>query len=556
MMRLGGAMQQTGDVLYKAEAEQQDRVDRAVAEDAFNAYREKQLELTLGEGKGFVHKKGKQAMDKQFFPQYMEQLNSNYRELNTRLGNDRQRELFRQRAEIANVQYRENLLRHITTQTDQHAKQTTEDGLALEHKAAGYAWQDPNAIKTSLVRSEALLVQQGESEGWSEETLNAKRIDQRTRIHSAVISNALANDQWQYAQQYYRKNKGDIADPNGSVARALEEGGLRGRSQTNADSIVAQYRDLPEALEAARKIKDPKLRDATEDRVRRQISDRKQDDIRRQNAVFIEAVKTVEQTGDPDRVDPARYAELGPDQRNALKILAERQRSGQVAKQDDEVWLKFTAMAPGALARMDEADLITNYKPHLSPENWNTASQRWQAARNAAMGQPDALVKIKDDLTFEQRFNDTVKHSGLLPKDKTIGALKGDQAGVIAQLRQAAADDLVAYKRASGKDYVPPEEVQRIINRRVLQSAFIDNPYWFGGETKPIAIMTPEERTKAIVPMKKIMETNPAAYVKIKDFAREKLGVNPTDKQIERAYFVHISGGSVEEYRSALTGKR
>ena len=458
--------------LHKAEIQN----DTLMAEDAMNQYRASQIEQTVGQD-GFTKNRGKDVVNTPFLENYEKRLAKSKNDIAATLANDNQREIFERRSQIPTLQYTESLKRHIAGEQDNNAKEILKSTLAIELSNVSNNYSNPLAIEASKQRNAYAIDQEAARSGWSKERMDLEKRASLSSIHTSVISNALANDQWQYAQQYYRKNKVDIADPNGSIARALEEGGLRSRSQANADSIVTQYRDLPEALEAARKIKDPKLRDATEDRVRRQIGDRKQNDIRLQNAVFIEAVKTVEQTGDVDRIDPARYAELGPDQRNALKSLAERQRSGQAAKQNDEVWLKFTSMAPGAIARMDEAELITNYKPHLSPENWDTASRRWQAARNAAMGKPEHLAKIKDELTFEQRFADTMKSSGLLPKDKTIGALKGDNAAMVAKLRQSIADDIVSYKRSTGKDYIPPEETQRLINKHVMRTAFVDS-WW------------------------------------------------------------------------------
>ena len=531
--------------LHKAEIQN----DTIMAEDALNQYRSSQIELTVGQ-EGFTKIRGKDVVNTPFLENYEKRLAKSKNDIAATLANDNQREIFERRSQIPTLQYNESLKRHIASEQDNNAKEILKSTLATELSNVSNNYSNPLAIESSKQRNAYAIDQEAARSGWSKERIDLEKRASLSSIHTAVISNALANDQWQYAQQYYRKNKGDIADPNGRVALALEEGGLRGRSQSNADSIVAQYRDLPEALEAARKIKDPKLRDATEERVRRQISDRKQDDIRLKNAVFIEAVKTVEQTGDADRIDPARYAELGPDQRNALKILADRKRSGQAAKQDDEVWLKFTSMAPGAIARMDEAELITNYKPHLSPENWDTASRRWQAARNAAMGNPEHMTKIKDELTFEQRFADTVRSSGILPKDKTIGSLKGDNAGMVSKLRQAAADDVLAYKRSSGKDYVPPEEVQRIINKRVLQTVFVDNPWWYDKE-KPLAALSEEEKAKAYIPIKKIPAPD---VVKIKNYARS-LGVNVSERQIERAYFVYSSNGNLEQYKNILMGR-
>ena len=531
--------------LHKAEIQN----DTLMAEDAMNQYRASQIDQTVGQ-EGFTKNRGKDVVNTPFLENYEKRLAKSKNDIAATLANDNQREIFERRSQIPTLQYTESLKRHIAGEQDNNAKEILKSTLAIELSNVSNNYSNPLAIEASKQRNAYAIDQEAARSGWSKERMDLEKRASLSSIHTSVISNALANDQWQYAQQYYRKNKVDIADPNGSIARALEEGGLRSRSQANADSIVTQYRDLPEALEAARKIKDPKLRDATEDRVRRQIGDRKQNDIRLQNAVFIEAVKTVEQTGDVDRIDPARYAELGPDQRNALKSLAERQRSGQAAKQNDEVWLKFTSMAPGAIARMDEAELITNYKPHLSPENWDTASRRWQAARNAAMGKPEHLAKIKDELTFEQRFADTMKSSGLLPKDKTIGALKGDNAAMVAKLRQSIADDIVSYKRSTGKDYIPPEETQRLINKHVMRTAFVDS--WWTDPEKPITLLTPEEREKAYVPVKKIP---PQDIVKIKNYARS-MGVNISNRQMERAYFLHISGGTLEEYNRVIKGDR
>ena len=535
--------------LHKAEIQN----DTLMAEDALNQYRASQIDLTVGQ-EGFTKVRGKDAVNTPLLENYEKRLTKSKNDIAATLKNDNQREIFERRSQIPTLQFTESLKRHKAGEEDNNAKEILKSTLAIELSNVSNNYSDSLALEASKQRSGYAIDQEAARAGWSKERIDFEKRASLSSIHTAVVSNALARDQWQYAQQYYRKNKDDIADPNGRLAQALEEGGLRGRSQANADRILKENSDPNAALEVADQIKDAKERDATKDRVRRELHDRRDINVRERNALFIDSVNVVEQTGDVDRVDPSRWARLGPERQAALKQLAGHVRAGTEPKQNDEVWLKFVGMAPGAIARIDEAELLTTYKPNLDREHWAQVANKWRTARDAAQGKPEAMVKIKDDLTFEQRFNDTVKQSGLLPKDKTIGALKGDQAGVIAQLRKSAADDLVAYKRASGKAYVPPEEVQRIINRRVLQTAFIDKPWSWNDPEKPITVLTPEERTKAYVPMKKIVGTDPSAVVKIKNYARS-LGVNASDKQIERAYFVHISGGSLDEYQRAL-GKK
>ena len=158
---------------------------------------------------------------------------------------------------------------------------------------------------------------------------------------------------------------------------------------------------------------------------------------------------------------------------------------------------------------------------------------------------------MKDELTFEQRFTDTAKASGLLSSSESIVSPKGEKAGMISKLRQAAADAIDAYKRSSGKDYVSPEETQKIINRHVMRNVFVDNPIWFDKQ-KPASALTEEERGKAYVPMAQIPQ---ASVLAIKKQA-ERLKANVSTRQIERAYAAATMGASDVYITAILTGKQ
>ena len=552
LMKFGAALERTGNVIYEAQKVEQERFDKTAAEDAFNTLRERQLDLTVGEQNGFVNKKGKAAVDGTLYPQYTGMLDETYNELSGKLTNDKQRELFKSRAGIANLQYRENLLRHITEQGNVLAKQTTEGGLTVELKGASLAWRDPNAIGASLVRSEGLLKDQAEREGWADEILEAKTLEQKTRIHASVINNALANDNWGYAQTWYKKHKAEIVDVNGTIKKALEEGGLRARSQQAADKILAEYREPSAALEAVKQIGEAQLRDAVSMRVRQGLEDIKHEDVRARNTAFMEAANVVEKTGDYWQINPATTALFGPSQKAALMSLAEHVRKGTEPKQNDEVYLKFIGMGMGARAQISEAELLTDYRPYSDGTHWNKIKELWKTAKDAAAGNIEAQAKVKSEITFKQRFTSEIKAAKLLPDDKTIGQLKGDDAALIAKLQLAANDEIVAYKRAHN-NHVPPEEEARIIRKNVLNTVFVEE--WGKDPRKLVSELTANDLKdwkNIIVPYEQIPTDR---LVSLKTIAKE-LKTNPSERQYGRAYAAILARAPNAVINAILTGKR
>ena len=556
LMKFGAALERTGNVIYEAQKVEQERFDKTAAEDAFNTLRERQLDLTVGEQNGFVNKKGKAAVDGTLYPQYTGMLDETYNELSGKLTNDRQRELFKPRAGIASLQYRENLLRHITEQGNVLAKQTTEGGLTVELKGASLAWRDPNAIAASLVRSEGLLKDQAEREGWADEILEAKTLEQKTRIHASVINNALANDNWGYAQKWYQTNKAEIVDMNGTIAKALEEGGLRSESRRLADSIFAKSQTEGQAMaEADEKTKNnAKLYDATRERIRQKFSDKQNEFNAILEKTYLDASKIVEQTGSTDGIPADKWVSVLTDKhRSALGKRAQEIRENKEPKLNEKKWMEFLDIPANKLAAMNQAEVESSYISDFDRTRRLQAMDRWATARKAATGDPLASAKYASTIQFDDIVDGYARQMKVIPAGEKKN-LTAEQMEAYNNFRFAADAAIKDFERTKlqGKRVASSDEMQQIVSKTLLRKVFVEN--WYGGkDEKPIAAVTAKERAGVVgVPMAEIPQPD---LVKIKNYARS-LGANVSNRQIERAYYIYSTNGNLEDYKNVLLGKK
>lgn len=224
MARAGQTIGGVGDDFFRLVKEEERRVNTTRAEEAFNGLRQRQLDLTIGEG-GFIHKKGGDAINQPLLKDYTERLGNITKEIEGQLSNDEQRELFRKRAGISTLQFQEDLMRHIAREGDVHAKQAYEGGVAVELRSATARWQDPNAVALSLERIRGLVDQEAARGGWAAEAKEAELLKRTSAVHSSVIGQALATDNYVFAQQWYEANKTEI-DPATAkaVQKAVEDG--------------------------------------------------------------------------------------------------------------------------------------------------------------------------------------------------------------------------------------------------------------------------------------------------------------------------------------------
>lgn len=246
----GRMLQQVGETFGKIAEVEQARFDSLKAEDAVNKLRNKQNDLTLGEQNGFRNKQGSDAMGPDFLDGYLKSFKDAANEIEGTLSNDRQRERFRQRAGIAAEQYNHELLTHIANQTSVYRKQVADGTIATEIRAGAARWDDPLAVGVSLLTIRNAVADRAEAEGWAPEYREAITKEKEGQLHSAVIGQALASGQWQYAQKWFNTHRENI-DP--ATAKALERAVEDGTQKQITAGYTADFlagRDSQKALSA------------------------------------------------------------------------------------------------------------------------------------------------------------------------------------------------------------------------------------------------------------------------------------------------------------------
>jgi len=200
--------------------EEQKRIDHAKTEDAFNQLRNAQLDLTIGEQNGFMNIKGGDAIKQPLLKNYTERFNTISSNLINGLDNDTQREMFRQRVNVAQSQFSGDLLKHIYQENNVYQKDVTKATIDTEYRMASSKWDSPAEVQASLSRIGAAVDQEAGRSGLPPEMAADMKLQQYAKVHDTVIRQALASKNYDYAKSWFDANRDQI-DP--TTARVLEK---------------------------------------------------------------------------------------------------------------------------------------------------------------------------------------------------------------------------------------------------------------------------------------------------------------------------------------------
>lgn len=199
--------------------------DTLMAEDAYNRLQEQRLNLEMDEKDGFRNVQGSSAVGSKFIETYEQKFKNAIQQINDSLQNESQKKLFSQRAQIANLQYRSGLMQHQARETESFNKQIYVGTLDVEARNASVNWNNKDAIDNSLVRVDAAVRREGERNGWPSEMIEDELLKSSSKIHANVIGQALSIGNYEYAKDWFDKNREHI-DPQTSrlVEKAVEDG--------------------------------------------------------------------------------------------------------------------------------------------------------------------------------------------------------------------------------------------------------------------------------------------------------------------------------------------
>ncbi len=179
----GAAISNAGANLAQAGAiieETNKRYDTIAAEDAFNKLQTARQDLEVSSRAVL----GSNAIGKQYIDDYTEKFNGEVARLSDSLGNDQQRQLFKQRVPISSLQYRGGLLQHQAVQTDANARNVFENTRTTEINNVISDYANPLIIDAAHDRLFASIEAEAQRTGQDGEWVD----NQKTAISEALTS--------------------------------------------------------------------------------------------------------------------------------------------------------------------------------------------------------------------------------------------------------------------------------------------------------------------------------------------------------------------------------
>lgn len=168
-----------------------ERQDMIAADAAMNALQERSSTLQFDPKTGFQSIKMGGAVGQQFVDRYMGDLETQSKAISDGLANDRQRALFKQRAPMVSLRYRQSLLGHQAQQTELFNDQTANNTIELALRSMA---QDPTneiGFQTSMVQIDGTVDETAKRKGMPAEAAKVLKGKYYDAAYSARILSIL-----------------------------------------------------------------------------------------------------------------------------------------------------------------------------------------------------------------------------------------------------------------------------------------------------------------------------------------------------------------------------
>ena len=218
------------------------------------------------------------------------------------------------------------------------------------------------------------------------EVTKQKIAEEVSRIHTGVLSLMIGKEQDLAAAKYYQAHTNEL-EPAAllELQGHLDLASLRGESQRRSDSILASTATFGGALAEVVKIGDPKLRDATRERVKATYEDREADMHFQRDEAFSRAGQVLEQTHDLNKIAPADWLKLSVGDRETLK---NREDQIRYPRRDTNPDLYFSLMNMAGLSEASRQQFqglnLADYRGQLSPAHLDALVRLQRSGRIGA----------------------------------------------------------------------------------------------------------------------------------------------------------------------------
>lgn len=561
----GGFAKQVHDIAVQ----EKQKADEVAVTEAWNRTVQKKNELLYHPEKGAINRRGKNAFG--VTEEYGGEFDKFADGVTESLSNPEQRAFYEKMRGRVRGDLEENLTRHTFQEGEKFEQATFESTISTLEDDAIQNYHQTGKVTENVGLLRAQIESYAAKKGMPAEWVKDKTNERAAGVYSGIISRMLANGQDIKAKELYDDVKKTVSfgKSAASIEANLEEGSTRGESQRITDNILKEYGDLTAAREAVRLIKDPKLRDAVDDRVKMEYGLMAQRDQVNRTKNFMDSYAAVEKSKDWQSIPPAQWNALLPGQKTAIKLLAKQSALGEDPVHDDKVYVKYgMSMPDGQLAKVTEAELIEKVKPYVRRQYFDEILHRWGRVTQAA-NSPKAKMEAKSIYNDNEMIIEVMKANKIGGIERTDSKSDieddADKANAVARMKDLRDQAVFSFTEKNGGKPPNDKQTKEILNDLVLRKVYVKNTR-FGFDSLSsddqvvAAVASPEQLKKAYVPMATIP---PRAKTELVNRARAQGHIAPgvSDERalvvlkdnIERAYAARAAGMGLDVVDSILS---
>ncbi len=533
---VGKSLQNAGQIVAQVHLEETKKANRMATIGAETELQKYKIELLHHEKTGALTKTGSDAFSLQ--ETVLSDYDKKIAEISNRLTNDDQRSEFALRANASRVDVDLSIKRHVSTQMVHYDNEQTNSYVEIKQQSAFENYSDPRRVALDINDQAEALAAYAERRGMSPLLAKLKIEKAKSDTHIGVIERMLSKDEDILAKTYFEEVKTEIDGRAVSKLEvAIDDNSLRGQSQRISDAITSSGVDRMGAINKAKKITDPKLRDEVETRLDREYARLEQAERKGKDDAFMRAQTALERSGgDLDSISSVDKASLSSGHRASLEERSRQIRAGVQPVHNDRVWLQFLAdSGNGKVQKMSQADLY-QLRPYLDNAHWDRASTLWAASRGEKAADK---IHTTQALTFKDRFDSTIRGTRIIDPNKPVKNFSDDDVKTYGELEKITAHELEQFELGvlGGKRNATGDEIQKVIDKVLTQKVFVDRP-WFNDKRKLTAQLTDAERAAAYEDIDNIPQED---KVFIRNIAKSR-GKKISDDKIQRAYAQYLMG--------------
>jgi hypothetical protein len=451
MQQAGQNLSQAGITLTKIVADEMEQANQVRVNDAMSQLAKARLELTFNPTEGFVNLKGENALkrpgDKSLDQEYGERFQQRADMIAKGLGNENQRNNFKQKAGEIGLQFQSSLNQHMAKEFNVYQDSVDDGTIRTGQEQMALAWGDPAAIAQAQNSVRAAVVNKGSRFGLAGKAIEAAQVEALSPGHSAVIAAAVDAGSLDYARQYLKDNTAELTPQSRlQLTKAVEVGDFEKRTQNVAGDLWTKHSgNIKDALAEVRDKYSGKDEDGIVTRLKTLDSEKEALTKRGQAQAQDSAWDIFNRTGSLAKIPATVQASMDPQHWAALKNTARAAADGKSVKTDSNIYYALT-MASATDPNFKGEDL-RKYADKLSPGDFkHFVDIQGKANKPGELDQITTITQQKDAVA------------------KTLN-LKGSDLGVFHQVVDKA---LFAAQAEKGRPLDQPER-QKILDRLVLE---------------------------------------------------------------------------------------